>query len=267
MVFTITNDYVDALRVFLYSYLQYNKLTPPCVIIEEENITQYNKSEIKKIYPNVIFKTVCNNYSFDRTFKRRKWRINPAKRFEIFTLQYDSIVFFDADMIVCGNIEHLFSNPVAFGAVYHPNPDGLHSKLLCSGSKFLKNKNFNFDKCFNAGVMVINKQFLCEEVRLGLFKIYKSANWLGNQGPLNLYFNNLVTLLPAEYFISTPFITDSKLKNGLIFHYAGENKPWLTTSNNIEDNFDSGIVSSIKERVLLLKILTKYKQILNKIND
>lgn len=267
MVFTITNDYTQALMVFLYSFIQHNKIRPQCVVIQEEPLSKTNKDKILSIYRDTVFKMVKGDYSFNKKFKRRKWRINPANRFDIFTLKYDKIIFFDADMIVCKTIEYLFDVDVMFGAIYHPNPDGSHSKVLVPGSKFLKNKPYDFTKSFNAGVMVIDKKYLNKQVQNDLFELYKSADWLGNQGPLNFYFNNKVNILPSDYFVSTPHLNDKNLLDGRIFHFAGEKKPWLTRSNNIEDNFDSGIVSSIKERVLLLKVLTKYKQTLNKIND
>jgi lipopolysaccharide biosynthesis glycosyltransferase len=267
MVLTITNDYADALRVFLYSYKQNNEYRPQCVVIEEEEITQENKNKILDIYPGTEFKCVDRDYSYNHKFKRRKWAINPANRFDIFTLPYDRIVFFDADMIVCKCVEELFQLPVKFGAVYHPNPDGSHSKTLVPNSKFLKNMNYDFAKSFNAGVMVISKDFLTKKTQDELFEVYKMADWLGNQGPLNFYFNKQVTLLSSNFFVSTPFINESNIISGKIFHYAGERKPWLTTSNNIEDNFDKGIVASAKNRILLLKLLTKYRQVLNKLND
>lgn len=267
IVFTITNNYTDALRVFLYSYTLHNKYRPPCIIIEEESITVDNKNKIISIYPNTLFKEVQGNYIFERKFKRRKWTINPANRFDIFTLDCDRIIFFDADMIVCKSIEALFDMPVEFGAIYHPNPDGTHSKVLSPKSKFLKNKKFDYSRSFNAGVMIIDKKYLNRDVQNNLFEIYKSADWLGNQGPLNYYFNDKVTLLPSDYFVSTPHLTEANIISGKIFHFAGEKKPWLTKNNNIEDNFDSGIVTSSKDRLLLLKVLTKYKQALNKLND
>lgn len=267
IVFTITNDYTDALRVFLYSYKLHNKYKPQCVVLEEEPITQENKNKILSIYKNTVFIKISKDYTFERKFKRRKWKINPANRFDIFTLPYDKIIFFDADMIVSKSIENLFELNMDFGAVYHPNPDGSHSNVLLPGSKFLKNKLFDFNKSFNAGVMIISKKFLNKTTQNNLFELYKSADWLGNQGPLNYYFNDKVELLPSDYFVSTPYLSESNILSGKIFHYAGEKKPWLVRSNNIEDNFDSGIISSASNRILLLKILTRYKQLLNKIND
>ena len=163
-------------------------------------------------------------------------------------------------MIVTDNIESLFSLKEDFSAVYHPHPDGLRSNILYPHSSYAEKTGFNFTNTFNAGLMVISKAFLNEATANSLFSIYKERDWLGNQGPLNVYFNSRVNIIDSKYFVSTPFLDKDNYTVGKIFHFAGSKKPWTTASLQLEDNFEEFIFENNKNRLLLLKLLIKYKK-------
>jgi lipopolysaccharide biosynthesis glycosyltransferase len=265
IVFTITNDYIKALEIFLISYRVHNSYTPDCVVFEEEPITLDAKNIISNVYPKTTFIKLNSNFEYERNFERRKWLINPANRFNIFLLKkYDKIIFFDADMVIVNNIEKLFYIKNEFSAVYHPDPDGIRSNNLCLSCDYSNKINFDFNKTFNAGLMVIGNEYLNEQTANNLFDIYKQKDWLGNQGPLNYYFNSKVNLLNSNYFVSTPFLNKNLYESGIIFHFAGNKKPWFTNSFQLEDNFDKHVIDCNKDRVLLLKLLNKYMKYDNK---
>jgi lipopolysaccharide biosynthesis glycosyltransferase len=261
IVFTATNDYIRGLQVFLYSYIVKNKYRPDCIIIEENVITDSNKQKILNIYPNSSFIKPSNTFDIKKSFERRNWLINPASRFSIFLIKdYEKIIFFDADMLVVDNIEDLFNIKEDFSAVYHPHPDGLRSNVLHLHSDYVEKAGFNFAKAFNAGLMIISKAVLTENTANSLFCLYKEIDWLGNQGPLNIYFNSKVNIIDPNYFISTPFLNEYNFYTGKVFHFAGNKKPWLTTSFQLEDNFEEFIFKNNNNRLLLLKLLVKYRK-------
>lgn len=262
IVFTISNSYVKALEIFLLSYIAKNTLRPDCIVIEEEEINQHYKNNILKIYPKTTFVVPDKKFNIAKKNNRRNWSICPANRFSIFQIKnYEKIIFFDADMIILENIEELFKVKCHFGAVYHPHPDGMCSSTLSINSEYLNKKNilFDFSKSFNAGLMIISNKYLNENVVNDLINIYQEEKWLGNQGPLNMYFNNKVALLNEDFFISTPFLTPKNLITGKIFHFAGEKKPWLSKSFHLDDNYDKYVLDSNPNRLSLLKLLLKYK--------
>jgi lipopolysaccharide biosynthesis glycosyltransferase len=261
IVFTITNDYIRGLQIFLYSYTLKNSYRPDCIIIEEETITDNNKLKILHIYPNSTFIKPNNIFNLKKPFKRREWTINPANRFTVFLIKdYEKIIFFDADMLVTSNIENLFDIKEDFSAVYHPHPDGLQSNILNLQSAYVEKAGFNFTKAFNAGLMVISRAFLNETTANSLFSIYKQTDWLGNQGPLNIYFNSAVNIIDSNYFVSTPFLDKNNYTAGKIFHFAGNKKPWESTSLLLEDNYEKFIFENNVNRLLLQKLLIKYKR-------
>jgi lipopolysaccharide biosynthesis glycosyltransferase len=261
IVFTVTNDYIRGLQIFLYSYKVNNNYRPDCIVIEEEPISDDNKQKIIDIYPGATFIKPDNTFNIKKTFCIRKWTINPAYRFSIFLIKnYEKIIFFDADMVVTDNIESLFNIKEDFSAVFDPYPDGTHSSIIYDGSEYMKNKNFNSANTFNAGLMVISKAFLNESTANSLFSIYKENNWLGNQGPLNIFFNKEVNIINSNYFVSTPFLNKNNLTTGKIFHFCGEKKPWTTTSMQLEDNYNEYVINHNSDRLLLLKLLIKYRK-------
>lgn len=263
IVFTLTNSYTAALKVFFKSYLYFKNKIIKAVIFEEEPITEENKNALMAIYPNICFK----NFSMQVPYvanRKREWKINPFNRFEIFTLDYDKIIFFDTDMLVLSNIDSLFDLSVSFGAVYHKYPDGVDSDILNETFTY-NNKQFNFMKSFNAGLMVISKQYLSRKVYEELVKISTSYKWLGNQGPINVFFNDKVSLLDDNYFVTTPEITSNLFKNAKILHFAGEVKPWLNNNYDLKDNFNHHVLETVEDRTVLLKCLYKYKKFLKEI--
>lgn len=263
IVFTLTNSYTTALKVFLKSYLHFNNRIVKAVVFEEEPITLENKKSLESIYPNISFCNFTLHVPYIST-TRREWKINPYNRLEIFKLNYNKIIFFDADMLVLSKIDNLFDMAEPFSAVYHKYPDGSNSSTLTKNFLY-NNKPFNFSKSFNAGLMVISKQFLSNDVYNELVKISKSNTWLGNQGPINVFFNDKVKLLDDSYFVTTPEITSQLFKNAKVLHFAGEVKPWFNKDFDLLNNFNHHVLETVKDRTILIKCLYKYKKFLKEV--
>lgn len=266
---TITNDYIPALFVLVKSIYKNTSKEFDFVVFEEEQISEENKCMFKE-FKNIIFKPLENKMPTIKNDGRRKWNINPNNRFSIFNLnQYDRIIFLDSDMICLSNIDELLDLNISFGAVYHPYPDGLQSNNLTPYSTLYK--GFNFEKSFNAGLMIIDKKYLNDNTINNLISISKQSEWLGNQGPLNVYFNNKVTLLPDNYFLSTPFLKNKDLSNIKFLHFGGDKKPWLTNSMDIYENYSDFVIRNVAinmgplGHMVLLKILYKYKKLIEEI--
>jgi len=263
IVFTVTNNYVLGLKVFLKSYLACNNTMFDAVVYEEEPIAIENKESLLKIYPKIKFLTYKNNIS-GKINGIRKWAINPFNRFEIFNLDYDKIVFFDTDMIVLSKIDELMNFNIGFGAVYHSYPDGVESAVLTKDFTY-NNKKFNHRKSFNAGLMVISRKYLASNIYDELINVANTYEWLGNQGPLNVVFNDKVELLDNSYFVTTPEITSKLYLSAKILHFAGEKKPWTNSSYDLEENFNHHVFETVNDRTVLLKSLLRYKKILKEV--
>jgi len=264
LVTTITNNYIPALKVLIASIMKNTSKNFDIVVIEEEPITEETKQHFKK-FNNVIFKANLFNAPYVKNDGRRAWNIKTSNRFSIFLLaEYDKIIFLDADMICYSNIDEIVDNEVKFGAVYHPYPDGYNSKILFDGNN--NYRDFNYRNAFNAGLMIIDKCFLNINVVNALLDISSKHAWLGNQGPLNIYFNNKVTLLPSHYFLSTPFIKNIDNIDKIKFlHFGGNKKPWLNSSLDIRENYSKFVINSVKDGVLLYRILLRYRKLLKEV--
>lgn len=257
-VSTLTKDYILGLKVFIKSILENNPATNfDYVILEEEPFSELDRQSLLTVYKNFKFKTIQKeNYSNISFSGIRQWRVNPANRLHIFTLdEYDKIIFFDIDMLCTGDISALHTTSGDFLACYHPMAN-------------IEKQMLGFEHGFNCGVMVIDKKFLNQNTIQGIFKIMKSKKWLGNQSAFNLYFKEIYKLLPNEYFLSTPFMNDSNFNDARIYHFAGDIKPW----NNLDaDNKDPHFLEKkyclyVREKtnhILLHKLLVKYNKFLN----
>ena len=231
-VSTLSRGYLLGFKVFLKSILINNpSINIPYVVFNEGDLDSSDLDDLRKIYSNIILKDINSVNYKDCTFKNiRNWNINPANRLEIFTLgEYDKIIFFDVDMLCVGDISYLLSTEYDFGGVKHPMHESIEMQ-----------KNFIFDKeiGFNGGLLVIGKKFLNHDTILGIKKIIKSHTWFGNQSSLNIYFKEHIRFLPDKYFLSTPFMTFENIKTSIIWHFAGNKKPWEGEPFNGK-NFDT----------------------------
>jgi len=262
---TLSKNYLLGFKIFLKSIVVNNpSIDIPYVIFNEGDITSSDLVEIRKIYSNVYLRDICAEFYKDCKFKNiRNWNINPANRLEIFTLsEYDRIIFFDVDMLCLGDISYLLTVQCDFGGVKHPMHESVEMQKA-----FIYDKNVGF----NGGLLVINNKFLNNETILGIKDIIKSHTWFGNQSSLNIYFKNHITFLPEKYFLSTPFMNFQNIKTSLIWHFAGNKKPWEgipfagTNFDLLKEKYNTHVLKCTNFSVLIKvqKEYEKYRALVN----
>lgn len=228
IVYTLENSYLNAFMVSVYSLLKYNNSinSDIVVIYNDDCILEKLKIIEHKINKKIIKKKITENKYIESRFKsiNREWKFNPAYRFELFNLtEYESILYIDCDTLILGDISELLDNNCDFGACL----------LSPTTMKFYSQGNG-----FNAGVLKIGKRYLIATVKEKLIKYcLDKKNLSGNQIVLNTFFHDKKTLLPQKYNVTTDLLTEKLLKEGIIFHFIGENKPIKNKFSNSYNNY------------------------------
>jgi len=254
-VSTLNKNYVLGLKIMLKSILKHNpNIDIPYVIFNEGDIDHHDIKDLKTVYNNIVLKQIDTTKYQGLIFSgARKWHINPGNRLEIFTLSdFDKIIFLDVDMLSRGSLKDILECTAEFSACYHPM---IREEVPAIG----------FEDGFNCGIMIISKKFLNYNYLKKALQTIKKFNWLGNQATFNILFKPHLTLLPQKYFITTCYLDKEKLNSAVFLHFVGEKKPWLNTSLELKENYDSFILNedagnSCVEKYLALKsALREYK--------
>jgi lipopolysaccharide biosynthesis glycosyltransferase len=157
----------------------------------------------------------------------------------MFKLQkYDYLFYFDFDMLVLKNIEHIFQLKFDFAAA-----------STASNSKW-----------FNGGFFIVGKKYLNKKIFNSLLALSKSRNWEGNEALLNSFFYKKVHFLESQY--NTITIDTINIQNTSILHFVGEKKPW--NAGGLTDKYDRNCVVGLTDKNLLFKVDLKYRQYYNK---
>lgn len=250
--------YIVAVSTLITTTVNFNY---DIVIFEWGTLSEVNKEKIRQLYPRTIFKLIRTadypGVTYDT--EHRIWTYNCGYRFDIFLLkEYKKIIFFDCDIVFNIDMTPLILSDINFGAVPRPV-----TRML----------QFEGEKGFDAGLMVIGKPFLGSTTRDGLIDLLKhvppvdervlSKKWVGNEPILNNFFKERVTWLPEQYNLCTDAVSRDTFKNIMPnLQYIGHKKPWY--SENIADQFDPYIVQALtilngRSYVgILLKKLSKY---------
>jgi lipopolysaccharide biosynthesis glycosyltransferase len=199
----LSKDYLLGAQAFLKSLIINTPgFNIPFIIYTWED---FNFSGLKDIYPNIIFKKINSKlYEDSKCFSQhRVWKYNVFCRLEMFKLQkYDYLFYFDFDMLVLKNIEHLFELQYDFAAA----------------------STTNNAKWFNGGFFIVSNKYLNKKTFNALLALSKSRNWEGNEALLNSFFYNKVHFMEGQY--NTITIDAFNIHNASILHYVGEKKPW-----------------------------------------
>jgi lipopolysaccharide biosynthesis glycosyltransferase len=260
-VTTLDDSYFEG---FLYTFGSILKNTPnfnyDLVILEWDELSLTNKDIIKKIYSNVYFKKVdiesYKNHKFSK--KHRTWNYNCNYRFDIFTLNYDFVVYFDCDILFELPATELLMYDVDFGA--------------CQMPKYKKYEQVKGSKVFNAGLMLIGKKYLNENTKRELIKIAneppsKNTNWSGNQPILNKYFLDKIVWLPNKYNLISEDISIKSFSEKQNYHFVGKAKPWNSDPSKRYEKYILSCVSInnnqnvVFNRMVFKNIEEKYEQV------
>lgn len=248
IVTQLTNNFTFGGELLLKSLFYYNDVDLDIVVLVDDKFTQHDR--INAISHKVKFHTVDKAF-YEPCMKHfkgtREWTINPAHRFDIFTLPYDRIVYMDSDILIVDSIAELFECSHDFAAAPY-------TSRICIGS--LQRTFTNFEThLFNAGVMCISKKYLTTDMRDELIDICMSGEWSGNQSILNAYFKQSAKLLSGEYNTTTEGITEHRFKHAKVYHFVGHKKVW--DEGTMFDKFDQSIRWSAGIQ-LLVKLMRVY---------
>ena len=150
----------------------------------------------------------------------RNWA-NTLNKFKIFSLiEYDKIIFLDADIMILKNIDHLFNYP--------------HFTSALDGEYF----NIWPDKPhFNAGLLVIspkkNETKKIQDFAIKVIKEWDKPQCIADQEILNLYYSDWINQselhLNKYYNIFAPYVEEEYLEDikekAYFIHFIGR-KPW-----------------------------------------
>lgn len=253
-LFTMCSDnLVDVGLTMIYSFLLNNKWFYDCGvinIISDNNICKLspeNREKFTSLYKDTSFIEVDYEY-YKPLIERQETELYIAPnlkpcfyKYEIFKdYGYSKNVYFDADMIIQADIRELFFNEISFGVC-------LDITALKYKTDIIFNKTNKTDAYFNAGLMVVGKNIMKEEVFNKIFtfsrlmtreyNFRKKLSWKGilaDQDAINEVFENY-TLMPNElYNQSHLLINNLNYKDTKIIHYCGAPKPWIEVNSKNE---------------------------------
>ena len=253
-LFTMCSDnLVDVGLTMIYSFLFNNEWFYECGIINiicDNNICKLspeNREKFTSLYKNTHFIEVDYEY-YKPLIERQEKELYIAPnlkpcfyKYEIFKdYGYSKNVYFDADMIIQSDIRELFFNEINFGVC-------LDITALKYKTDIIFNKTGKTDAYFNAGLMVVGKNIMKEEVFNKIFtfsklmtreyNFSKKLSWKGilaDQDAINEVFENY-TLMPNElYNQSHLLINNLNYKDTKIIHYCGAPTPWIEVNSKNE---------------------------------
>lgn len=170
-------------------------------------------------------KDIQNPFVSEDDSRGRRHMYTKIRVFEL--IEYDKVVFLDADMIVCDNIEILFEKE--------------HMSAVVAGNLAPQNSSW---VDFNSGLMVISPDIKVYREMMKAINVLESYDGT-DQGFLNAFYSswkgNSNLQLDHKYNVPTAYLDDyCKLydfdfdysndrlfvKNVAILHYFGSVKPW-----------------------------------------
>jgi lipopolysaccharide biosynthesis glycosyltransferase len=267
-VVTVLNDnYILGALTTFYSIIKNSPgFNSDIIVLDWGDLSDLNKQKLRTIYKNTFFKPIETSLyercEYDST--NRKWLYNCNYRFEIFCLEeYYKVIFIDTDFLVLESLQPLIELDCQFGVVK-------------SISEYIP--QYTGKDCFDAGLMVVGREYLNQKVRDELIELSLSPApqikngttlWASDEPILNTYFENKKTMLPLKYnFLTSLLDTDTCIYNNN-FQFNGPKKPW--TSAKLEDCFNDHtrqrIISGHGTGPGLLSLLRLHKLYLKYMNE
>jgi lipopolysaccharide biosynthesis glycosyltransferase len=185
-----------------------NENIPFCII--SNDLTDNDLSTSIKIHKNIFLKRYNEEkYLEIEALKKKQMAFGDYTKYEIFSLDYDKIIFLDSDIVVLGNIDYLIDFNGDIGGV----------------------RDLYIDQ-YNTGVLVVSKKYLSEKITndlIHLTTIYGITEHL-DQDIINSYFYDEVTEIPISYNYLKTYSKEIFKNSGLpkhikILHYIVK-KPW-----------------------------------------
>jgi glycogenin glucosyltransferase len=219
-----TDDYLPGVLVLNESLLSFNEFAKFLVLVSN-HVSQEIRSYLKKRKIDlIIVEPIINPNPEHSTRSNFQFTYTKLRFFEL--LEYDKLIYLDADMLVCGNIEDLFERP--------------HFSAVNAGSLLPVNQGW---KELNSGLLVIEPtESLCKQVFEKIPSLTSEDH--GDQGFLQAFFpdwpNHKTLHLPHQYNVPVSYLDVYCLEhqfsfsykrrslktNIAVLHFWGVLKPW-----------------------------------------
>jgi len=253
IIYTLNNKFVPQVGASIISVCENNKSIDDITFyIISKEITEHNKEKLKKIVQKYNRKLIIKELGdvkkyFDFEFNTTGWNSIVLARLildKFLPENIDKILYLDGDTIVRGSLKELWNtdiNNYVLGASIEPTVDKTRKKNLGLESK----------PYYNAGVLLVNlkkwREINAGKIILEYYKNHNGQLFANDQDAINgCLVDNIYTLLPkynfynifyqypysflkklmkpCEYIDKEKF--DECIKNPVIIHYLGEERPW-----------------------------------------
>jgi len=229
-------EYLGVTEVMLRSldanYHGKDKLDVYVFVPEKQKDWVFYNTEFKNISVNVLYHPIFTTDDAKAVGAKmyEKHRITEVSMYRFFMgdalRNYSKAVYIDADTLIARDIQPLLDFPLVVPvAAFNEGQLNLED-----------NPAFKDAAYFNSGVMVVDlRQWRSLQVSKKLLKIAAEfENWTGStdQDVLNIMFRNNWTPLPMAFNYMVNIFPDVELKDPLVVHWAGKQKPWLSNSRN-----------------------------------
>lgn len=238
IAFCINDKYVEQLLVVLTSLIENNKKENINIYILSSDITPLSEIRLNKLIS--CFKNTCLSIvKIDKTTTQHlkstiEYISNETYyRYLIADLlpEIDKILYFDADIIINGNIKQLWDTDV--------------SNYLLAGVRDLFIHDINYseqigikhdDLYINAGILLMNlKEFRKQKLSKKLISATEELSGkiaYNDQDVLNIVCHDKILEIDSIYNYTSRNVYDEpdKCTKAKIIHYTGSDKPWLVDS-------------------------------------
>lgn len=248
-LFSIDNNFVDQLATVLFSIRMNSK---PCKIdiyvIQEEKLKR--TADLEKICDqlNITYHPIFvdqNLFKDAPTTDRYPTIIyHRLLAQEMLPEKLHKILYLDADTLVINDIQSLYNTDIS----KYLYASAIHSSITNTTEIINKVRlqNFEANGYYNSGVMLINLDLVREKVNdQDIFNYIKTHTLLlPDQDVLNALYSKDIKEIPDELYnfdirkdriyetiSSGKWNLDWVIKNTVILHYCGRDKPWYPNNN------------------------------------
>ena len=215
-----TENYLDGVKVLLYSMKRVKSRLPLFVLLPEE--LKHLKPRLVKWGVFVIIAKAISIGKFEGQNNRQYWN-NTFFKLRIFELtQFEKLVYIDNDVILLQNLDHLFAcehiTAVQGGKLVY------HWEDLNSGLMVLRPNEEDFQGLLRVVPIV------CEH------KIRENCGY-GDQDVISYYFKHVHRVWPEEHRLDETYngmircihelAVHYGYNNMKVVHFIGEKKPWM----------------------------------------
>lgn len=237
IAFAINNNYIDQLKIVLYSLSINNQDEYFNIYILNSSISNENKDKIKKLmYKNKKIKIKFIEIN-DRVFKEFRLNIDHITvetyyRYllsEVIPDKIKKVIYLDADTLIIGKIKGLWNTNLNNNYVA-----GVQDVFI-QDIDYKKQIGFNDEDIYvNAGVLVFNLDKIrndkkTQEMISNTLKYVDTIKYQ-DQDIINITFKDKIKEVDSSYnYTSREFVNNpSKASQVKIIHFTGSDKPWKT---------------------------------------